>query len=85
MPGKKNDDEEINGKANRSHERETNQRTLSTMMNTNWRHEARKLSVLWGRCVALRKGGINPHIRQVEAKQIAYDERIVEADRQNRH
>jgi hypothetical protein len=39
--------------SNRADERKTNQRALGTMMNTDGRHEARKLSVLGGRCVAL--------------------------------
>jgi hypothetical protein len=41
------------GVSNRPYERKTNQRALGTMVNTDWRHEARKLSVLGGRCVAL--------------------------------
>jgi hypothetical protein len=41
------------GVSNRPDLRKTNQRALGTMVDTDWGHEARKLSVLGGRCVAL--------------------------------
>jgi hypothetical protein len=55
------------------------------MMKTDWGHEARKLSILGGRCLALREEDMSPpQIRQGITKRNAHDERIVEVDGQHR-
>jgi hypothetical protein len=38
---------------------ESNPRTFRTVVNADRRHEAGKLSILWGRCVALLRGYIS--------------------------